>query len=152
MSSDEKKIEISDVLKSNEVVEQQENDVDLDSLQLSNEQLVDLNMSVNDVKKLIKSMTVILDGHKLSAGNVINVVFSLMKLTEKMKKASGSLKKKIVLTSVEHYVKTSKTLSQEEKDDMLFMLPTVISNSIDVLVAVNNHVLKLKDSCFSCRS
>jgi hypothetical protein len=106
----------------------------------------DLRVTQKQIEEVTKCIEEVLAGRKLSQSSIVRVVANCMLLTSKMK-ISNSVKKKVLITGVEKYIKEKSDLNEEEVDMLMALVDTVVSDAIDTIADIKSGNLKISTNC-----
>jgi len=109
----------------------------------------DLRVDLSNVNQIVDCIVDLLDGRRLTSGMIIRVVANCMKTAAQMK-VSNNIKKKIVITGIEKFIKEKSGLSGDEVDTVMAVVDTIVSEAIDTLADVHSGKLSFKKACCFC--
>lgn len=93
---------------------------------------MDVRITTNHIDAAMLSITESLHGRKMTKLNIMRVAAHVMGATSSMNDLSGSMKKRVLLSSFEVHIKKDNNLSSEEKDELMFMVYSIVDNAVDV--------------------
>jgi hypothetical protein len=111
----------------------------------------DLQVSLKQVDKIISGIKDLLDGRRLNASLLVRVVANCMLMADKIV-AKNNIKKKIVVASIERFIKLEAGLTQEEQDALMTLVDVVVNDAIDTMIDFRKGNIKLakKGCCCIC--
>ncbi len=111
----------------------------------------DLQISAAQVQQVVDGISDLLHGRKITEALIIRVIANCMVITARMK-MQNHLKKKVVVTALETYIKKRSDLNQNEIDTMMTLVDVIISDAIDTLADVKKGTIDLstKTCCIIC--
>jgi hypothetical protein len=109
-------------------------DVKLDDLtdDFTLDDSLDVRIEKIHVKNLLNALDTILQGRKLTKGNMIRVAAALMNFS-KQNNLPNKLKKQALMQALNIFLKKDKDLTEEDRELMLILVSEVVDNAIDVL-------------------
>lgn len=103
------------------------------SLQITNDQ----------VQQVIDGIKHLLNGRKITQALLIRIVANCMVITSRMK-LQNHLKKEVVTTALERYIRQSSDLSQEEIDAMMTVVDVLVSDAIDTISDIRKGTIDIQ--------
>jgi len=109
-----------------------------------------LSITQMHVKTLLVAIKDTLAGRRLSKTNVINVMYSLLSLTETMRDNNGTplkgvVKRQVLLHALKKYIMSDDSMPPEEKGLLIMLVDTLVKQAVDVAVSAlktNNTAIK----------
>jgi hypothetical protein len=101
-----------------------------------------LQITADQVQVVIDGIQSLLSGRKLSEALIIRVVANCMVITARMK-VQNHLKKEIIITALERYIRERSDLSQDEIDLLMTLVDVVVADAIDTIADVRKGNINL---------
>lgn len=109
----------------------------------------DLQITNQHVQKMIQAIKDTLNGHQLTALNVVRVAANLMSVAESMDDLPPRLQSVVIMNSLENVI-DQQQMDPEDKESLMLMLQGVVNEAINVFQDIKSGSLALSNATKGC--